>query len=117
LLPKLELKLRLKIWDSALAGPRYIEVLNKPYLCPTRAPPSHFHYICASLTPALFVVNHESRAVVLSLYTPLHSTLPGSPAISYNAAIDMFCLRYVHEDACYEFRGRINKLLPCRCTH
>ena len=71
----------------------------------------------SSLADALFVVSHESRAVVLSLYTPLHSTLPGSPAISYNAAIDVFCLRYIREDACYEFRGCISKLLPCRCTH
>jgi hypothetical protein len=67
LLPKLNLKLRLKIRNSALSGPRYIEVLNKPYLHPTGAQPNHSHYICASLAPALFFVNHD---VVLSLYTP-----------------------------------------------
>jgi hypothetical protein len=113
LLPKLNLKLRLKIWNSALSGPRYIEVLNKPYLHPTGASPSHSHYICACLAPALFFVNHESRA---SLYSPLYSTVPGSPTIYYNAAFDVLCLRYVREDTCYEFRGRSSRLLPRRRT-
>ncbi|KAH8800037.1 hypothetical protein F5882DRAFT_374361 [Hyaloscypha sp. PMI_1271] len=104
LLPKLNLKLPTQ--DLELRSPPSTQALSTPNRGLTKSLPLHLRL--PSPSPLL----RQPRRRPL----PLRSTVTGSPTIYYNAAIDVLYLCYIHEDACYEFRGRSSRLLPRRRT-